>query len=96
MSDVPVRIDRRTFYRDLYEVPDYVQDEAIQLIRFLELHGPDHPDLPILENRRSVYVCACTDTYCLHWIVAREKAVIESVFALKAKLVLVTRLKSRR
>jgi len=96
MSDVPVRIDRRTFYKDLYEVSEEVQDEAIRIIRFLELRGPDHPDLPILENRKSVYVCACTNTHCLHWIVDREKVAVESVFALKAKLVLVTRLKPRR
>ncbi len=96
MSDVPVMIDRRTFYKDLYEVADEVQDEAVRIIKLLEAYGPDHPDLPILENRSSVYVCACTETHCLHWVVKREKASVESIFATKAKLVLVTRLKPRK
>jgi hypothetical protein len=95
MNGVPIRIDRRTFFKDLYEVPEIIQDEAIRLLRFLECKGPDHPDLPIFESKGSVYLCACTETHYLEWVTEREKAPVESLFAFNAKQVLVTHLKRR-
>ncbi len=91
-----IKIDSRTFYSDLGDAPEDVQREASRILVWLKKKGPDDPDLPILTNRNDVFKCKCLETHYLQWIVERKEEKVLSLLGYSAKLVLVTRLRTRR